>query len=179
MEPVSITIITYVSLKFIDQFIKEEGYGRLKKLFFPSTKYKNKLSQLIYESIDEYEKAYPIATNYNKFPFYHSQILFDYLNKYILFKNSDVDFDAIIETLKDNPNIIVPTEKELEVFYQIFTSKIKADKTLKTLFIDENFKSKIFDLSKDLERIEGKVDVITSKVQDLYFELMSFQTLKL
>jgi hypothetical protein len=172
MEPVSIIIITYVSLKFIDQFIAEEGYDRLKKFFFPSKKYKNRLIKLIYESIEEYEKINPISSENNKFPFYHSQILFDYLNKFILFKNSDVNFDTIIETLKDNPNIIVPTAKELEVFYQTFASKIKADKTLKTLFINENFKSKIFDLSELLVRIEGKVNVITSKVQDLHSELI-------
>src|SRR5438309_1463087 len=130
MEPVSITVLTYVSLKFVDQFIKEEGYGRLKKFFFPSTKYKNRLIQLICESIAEYEKVIPVASDNNKFPFYHSQIIFDNLNKFILFNNSDVEYNSIIETLKSNPNIIVPSTKEIEVFYQIFTSKINADKTL-------------------------------------------------
>ncbi|WP_133062754.1 hypothetical protein, partial [Flavobacterium covae] len=59
MEPVSITIIKYVSLKFVDQFLKEEGYGRLKKLFFPETKYKNQLVQIINQTIEEYRKSYP------------------------------------------------------------------------------------------------------------------------
>ena len=51
MEPISITIITYVSYKFIDQFIKEEGYGRLKKKLFPSKSYQNKLIKIIYDRI--------------------------------------------------------------------------------------------------------------------------------
>ena len=51
MDPVSITIITYVALKFVDQFLKEEGYGRLKKLIFPQTKYKDQLVKIIYYSI--------------------------------------------------------------------------------------------------------------------------------
>lgn len=34
MDPLSMTVIKYISLKFIDQFIKEEGYGRIKKCFF-------------------------------------------------------------------------------------------------------------------------------------------------
>ncbi|MDQ3682791.1 MAG: ATP-binding protein, partial [Bacteroidota bacterium] len=174
MEPISITIITYVSLKLVDQFIKDEGYGRLKKFFFPSEKYKNRLTQIIYESIEEFEKVHPIANDNYKFPFYHSQILFDELNKFILFSNSDVDYNTIIEALKNNPHIIVPNTKELEVFYEIFISKINTDNTLKSLFIDENFKAKIFDLSKDLKRIEGKVDVITSKVQDLHSEAVFY-----
>ena len=59
MEPISITIITYVSLKFIDQFLAEEGYGRIKRWFFPKKKYKDQLVSVIYDSIEEHEKHFP------------------------------------------------------------------------------------------------------------------------
>ena len=117
MEPVSITIITYVSLKFVDQFIKEEGYGRLKKFFFPTKKYQNRLVKIIYETVEEFEKKNPTETASNKFPFYHSQILFDELNKYILFNNSQTDYGSVIELLKTNSNILIPRTNELEAFY--------------------------------------------------------------
>ncbi|ACD91285.1 conserved hypothetical protein [Chlorobium limicola DSM 245] len=170
MEPVSITIITYVSLKFVDQFLKEEGYGRLKKFFFPAKKYQNRLVKIIYETVEEFEKIKTIETASNKFPFYNSQILFDELNKYILFNNSQTDYSSVIELLKTNTNILTPSTSELEAFYDIFTYKIKKDNYLKKLFIEENYKTKIFDLGESLIRIERKIDTISSTVQTLHSE---------
>jgi hypothetical protein len=170
MEPVSITIITYVSLKFVDQFIKEEGYGRLKKFFFPSKNYQSRLIQIIYETTKEFEKKKSIEITHNKFPFYHSQILFEELNKYILFNNSSPNYNTISKLLKTNKNILIPSTNDLEVFYEIFTLKIKKDNKLKKLFVEENYKTKIFDLSEGLNRIESKIDTISSTVQTLFSE---------
>lgn len=170
MEPVSITILTYVSLKFVDQFIKEEGYGRLKKAFFPSKSYQKRLIQIIYETIDEFESKKPIENTPKKFPFYHSQILFDELNMYILFKNLQPNYNYVIELLKTNSNIIIPSTIDLETFYEIFTLKIESDNKLKKLFIEENYKTKIFDLGEGINRIEIKVDTISSTVKTLRSE---------
>lgn len=165
MEPVSITIISYVSLKFVDQLINEEGYGRLRKLFFPTKKYQNRLVEIIYETIAEFENEIQIETASTKFPFYHSQVLFDELNKYILFNNSRTDYSSVIELLKTNSNILIPSTSELDKFYKIFTEKIKNDNKLKKLFIEENYKSKIFDLDENLKRIERKIDTLSYTVE--------------
>lgn len=172
MEPVSITIITYVALKFVDQFLKEEGYGRLKKLFFPETKYKNQLVLIINQTIEEYRKSYPNTRNDNKFHFFQSQILFEELNKYLLFKNQTLNYNIIIQKFNENPNIIIPTIEELNHFYTLFTSKIKENKKLKSLFIDENYKEKIYELSEDLKRIENKIDIVDSKVTSIQSALI-------
>ncbi len=174
MDPVSIAIITYVSLKFVDQFIKEEGYGRVKKFFFPSKKYKIRLIQIIYETIEEFESINTVESSGEKFPFYHSQLLFNELNKYILFNNSHTNHGSIIEILKTNSNIIAPSTKEIESFYQIFTLKINTDKMLRALFIEENFKAKIFDLGEVLLRIERKIDTLSSNVQDLHSDFIFY-----
>jgi len=173
MEPIStaiLTCITYVSLKFVDQFISEEGYGRFKKFFFPSERYQNRLIQIIYETINEFELVNPIETTCNKIPFYHSQLLFDELNKHILFRNIRPNYESIPEILKTNSNISIPSIHDIELFYEIFTSKIKKDKKLKKLFIKENYKDKIFDLGEDLQKIESKIDTMSSKFQTLYSE---------
>ncbi len=170
MEPISITIITYVALKFIDQFIKEEGYGRIKKFLFPTEKYKNRLSKLIYETINDFEAEKSRKKTFNKFPFYHSQIFFDELNKFILFKNSDFDYDSIIKVITTNSNIIIPTIDELNSFYKIFADKILNDKNLKKLFVEENYKSKIYELDTHLNRIEGKINKITDDISTLLSE---------
>lgn len=172
MEPVSITIATYVSLKFIDQFLKEEGYGRLKKFLFPEKKYKTKLISIIYKTIEEHEKFYPYQKSGTPFPFYHSQILFDDLNKFVLFESHPIDYENIIKKLEDNENIIIPSSKELESFYELFILNINASKTLKKLHFDENYKSKIFQLVEDLSRIETKLDSVVKKVTTIESSLL-------
>lgn len=170
MTPELIKIITYVSLNFVDQFLNEEGYGRIMKFFFPTKKYQNRLVEIISETVEEFEKINQIVTVSNKFPFYHSQILFDELNSYILFNNTQTDYSFIIELLKTNPNILIPNSSELEAFYGIFKNKINNDNNLKKLFIEENYKSKIIYLGESLNRIERKIDIISSTVQTLHSE---------
>ncbi|MGI9650948.1 AVAST type 2 anti-phage system protein Avs2 [Chryseobacterium sp. RLHN22] len=160
MEPVSITIISYVALKFIDQFLKEEGYGRFKKWFFPETKYKNQLTKVIYSTIEEYNSLYPDKIRGDKFPFFHSQVLFEELNKYLLFKEKQPKNNYLIEKFKENPRIKVPTTEELNSFYTLFSSKVKADKKLKSIFINENYKSKIHEIAESLNTIENKIDKV-------------------
>lgn len=173
MEPISLTIIlTYVSMKFIDQFIKEEGYGRLKRLLFPKKKYKDRLVQIIDETIKEFELSHDYNSTQGKFPFYHSQIIFEKLNKYLLFENQSIDYNELVQSFKRYPKIIIPNEEELNDFYSLFSAKIETDTQIKTLFIDENYKSKIYNLAENLSRIETKIDDISSKVNELHSELI-------
>lgn len=156
MEPISITIITYVSLKFIDQFLAEEGYGRIKRWFFPKKKYKDQLVSVIYDSIEEHEKHFPYDVKGSKFPFYHSQILFEELNKCILF-STQFSNEKIVGKLRENTNIIIPTTEELNGFYETFARRINENTKLKELFIDENYKSKIFDIYQSIKSLEEKL----------------------
>ncbi|SHE69164.1 hypothetical protein SAMN03080594_1011000 [Arenibacter palladensis] len=155
MEPVTLTIITYVSLKCVDQFIKEEGYGRFKKLLFPEKKYKNQLVKIIYETIEDFEQNHKYDSSNGMFPFYHSQIFFEHLTLYVLFKKGTLD--EIKDDFNKFPKIIQPTPKDLEDFYSLFTEKLNADTVLKKLFIDENYKNQIFDISKSIEEVTALV----------------------
>ncbi|MBB4804573.1 hypothetical protein HNP37_004670 [Flavobacterium nitrogenifigens] len=174
MEPLSITVLVYVSAKFVDQFITDEGYGRLRKFLFPVKSYQTKLVAIIYATINEFESGKSIDKNSDKIPFYHSQILFAELNKYTLFKNSPADYNAVISLFETNPNIIIPSTIEIISFYEIFTEKVKNDNQLKKLFIEENFKAKIFSLGEAVSRVERKIDTISSKVEAIYSQ-MSFE----
>ena len=118
-----VSIISCVALRIIDQFIQEEGYGWLKKLFFPKKTYKKRLAEIIYETINEFECSHSYDTSDNKFPFYHSEVLFTELNKYILFNNQKINIDEIKQSLSENSNIILPNEDELNSFYELFVSK--------------------------------------------------------
>ena len=157
MDPLTVTLIEYVSTKLLDQFIAQEGYGWLKRLFIPKKKYQTKLVEVIYKTIDEFEKINLIDNNVtDKFPFYHSQILFEEFNKYILFKKFET-ITTLKEKLKQNPNIIIPTDEEINEFYKIFIHKIEQDKELKKLFIKENYQEEIFNISNIIKRIYNRI----------------------
>jgi hypothetical protein len=120
------TVLTYVSLKFLDQFLKEEGYGRIKRWLYPKTKYCNQLAIVIYNTIAEYEKEFPIKSEGTKFPFYHSILLFEELNKHILFKTIYSNQQLLLK-FKENPNIIIPSSEELNNFYDRLVGNIISD----------------------------------------------------
>lgn len=164
MEPVSMAIsgaAYYVATKFVDQFISQEGYGWFRKMLFPKQRYVDRLYQLIQETATSFEVEYPIESD--KIPFYHSQPLFDVLNEYILFKELP-DKTELLNKFGDYPNILPPTQNQLERFYAILTLKINSCKTLKNLHIEETYKEKIFDISDELIQIKLVLRSIDEKL---------------
>lgn len=162
--PVLETVITYVALKFTDQFIKDEGYGRLKRFFFPAKKYKHRLSEVIYDTIKEFEKTHPYESTNGMFPFYHSQIFFEHLTMFVLFKKGTLD--EIKGDFNKFPKLIQPTKQDLEEFYSLFAKKTNNDKILRTTFIEENYKSQIFEITQTINEIK---EITTSVKADTSF----------
>ena len=99
----------------------------------------------------------------SKFPFYHSQILFEELNRHILF-STQYSSEKILRKLEGNTNIIIPTTEELTIFYETFARKINENKNLKELFIDENYKARIFDIYESIKSIEKKLTSIEGQL---------------
>jgi hypothetical protein len=164
MEPITtIAISTYIGTKMVDQFLADKGYGSIKRYFFPKQKYSTLLSSLIEESASEHEKLYPFIDSNDKFPFYHSQILFDQLNQYVLF-SSKLSLEDLHKTFKSNSNIVPPSQNELNAFYQRFIKKINASKELKKLFFDENYKNKIFEIGDSIYEIRLLLESIDKKL---------------
>ncbi|MDM1680770.1 ATP-binding protein [Myroides odoratimimus] len=170
MNPVLVSIVVYVSSRFIDQFLQEEGYGKIKAFFFPKKTYQRRLIKIIHETIDDFEKKELKKITFGKIYFYHSQVLFEELNKCILFNNLETDYNSLILLLKSNSNIIVPDISELKEFYDIFVNKMKNDKQLKKLFIEENYKIKIFQLAENINNLERKIDEQSLVIQEFRSE---------
>lgn len=160
MEPLTI-VVSYVAVKMVDQFVSQEGYGWLREVFFPKQKYVDKLSQLIIESISEYETQYPIIDDC--VPFYHSKPLFDALNDYVLYQKRP-SRERLLERFNKFPNITPPSHDELETFYQIFLPKINCCKELRKLHIDETYKEKIFDISDAIADLKLLVQSLDEKL---------------
>lgn len=160
------TAYLYVAQKFLDQFIKDEGYGRAKRFLFPKKKYSNRLTQVIHKTVDEYKKQVDSKFENGKIPFYHTQILFEKLSAHVLLKtNYSSD---IISIFDKNQNIQKPSKEELNVFFTLFANNIKNDKELKKLYLEENYQNEIFKISNTLNKIEDKLDpFITNTSEDL------------
>jgi DNA-binding XRE family transcriptional regulator len=164
MEPVTITVggvAYYVATKFVDQFITQEGYGSLRKLVFPKQRYVDRLYQLIEETASEFETEYPKDTD--KIPFYQSQPLFDVLNEYVLFSELP-DKSELVDKFNEYPNVLPPTQQQLERFYAILTLKINECKKLKKLHFEETYKEKIFDISDEILQIKLILQSLDNKL---------------
>ncbi len=163
MEPITLSaIISFVATQLLSQFIKDQGYGRIKRFIFPKKKYITRLIALIYETTDEFEKDHPYDKNSNKFPFYHSQVIFDRLLKHILFKK--LDSNALINEFQKYPSILIPTETELEDFFALFVKKVNNDSTLSKLHLEEHFKQEIFEISTNLHKLINTINQIKNDV---------------
>ncbi|MDE5424584.1 AVAST type 2 anti-phage system protein Avs2 [Raoultella ornithinolytica] len=161
MEPISITVATYVATKLIDQFISQEGYGWIKKALFPTEKYVDRLYQLIEQTAIEFEKTYPVESG--EIPFYHSKPLFEILNEHILFKEFP-DKEILLDKFNEYPSITPPTQQQLNLFYGMLSLKINNCSTLKKLHIEETYKEKIFDINEELIQIRLVLRSIDEKL---------------
>lgn len=79
--------------------------------------------------------------------------MFETLNEHILFKELP-DKDYLLQKFSEYPNVIPPTQEQLETFYKIFLLKINNCKELKKLHIEETYKDKIFDVSNEIIQIK-------------------------
>ena len=146
-------------LGYLFDKLKEKGYEILEDFFFPKKTYIGRLHKIIINTIQEFEKKYTIRENKNEsFPFYQSRILYDKLIKYKLFKTNEVDFDKLLEEFKKNTNIIEPTKEQIDSFYNLFYRNIEKDIELEKLFIEENYKDKIFENSNKADAIYNKLN---------------------
>jgi hypothetical protein len=150
MEPISIVVGMYIANNFLDQFIAQEGYSFLRKLFFRKISYADKLYQIFESTALEYEKKYPADTTDGKIPFYHSAPLFELLNQEIVF-SATPSLEELTSNFENLPNVIPPTQDELKCFYDTLIENINACEALKTLHIEENYKENHYCPVKDEE----------------------------
>ena len=167
IEPVVLGIVkSYAAKKFLDYTTKS-----LWSKIFPSDTYKVSLIKVISDTIKEFEKLHPYDVGNNKFPFYHSQILFENLTSYILF--NDRNIKSIQSDFAVNNNIIIPSEIELKNFYDLFYENIKKSKDLNLKFIDENYKNQIFLIGENIAKISVDVTSIEKNVALIQEEISS------
>jgi hypothetical protein len=166
---VSLAISSAVSFlvgQIID-FTAQKGIEKIVTKVFPKDGYANELTRIIYKTIEEFETKYPTIKDGNKFPFYHSQILLEHYSMYVLFNEEKQPKEVLKNELKTNPNIIEPSNEQLESFFELFKTNANNNEYLKKLFVEENYKARIFDISKNLQLIEKKIDSVLDSLKKL------------
>ena len=162
--------LTDTLFDFSVQKLLDKGISKV----FPKDSYKKELISIIYKTIEEFEKKNPDIKDGNKFPFYHSQILLEHYSMYVLFNEEKHSKTDLQKELKTNPNIIEPNNEQLESFYELFKTNAKSNEYLKKLFVEENYKARIFDISTNLQKIDEKID----NIQDALGKLSKIEVLK-
>lgn len=166
---VSLAISSAVSF-LVDQiidFTAQKGIEKIVQKVFPKDSYANELTRIIYKTIEEFENKYPAIKDGNKFPFYHSQILLEHYSMYVLFNEEKQPKEVLKNELKTNPNIIEPSNEQLESFYELFKTNANSNEYLKKLFVEDNYKERIFDISKNLQVIDKKLDSVLDSLKKL------------
>ena len=165
------TMTSTVAIELIKYTIKKEGYSCIRQLFFPKKKYASRLLRITTDTTREFgEKCLIIEDINGRIPFYHSEILYKKLLEHKLFETKKVDFDELLDEFKRIPNIIEPTKEQIISFYNLFYSNLEKDKELKKLFIEENYKDKIFENSDKLDAISKELNISSS---NLNFKILS------
>ena len=176
IETISVGVVAlYVGDKILAQIIKEEIWSkRLYYFIFPPTTYKSRLVNIIEETIKEFEMSHPYDNSNGMYPFYQSEIFSEHLSLFILFKQGTLD--SIKGDFTKFPKIILPTQQDLEEFYSLFFKKVNADEILKSKFIEENYKSQIYEVSITIEEVKKVVYSIkedTSATRNLIEEFVT------
>jgi len=167
MEPTTIitkTFIKNVLAKWAITQSLNKGITAVKNLL--NSDFEQKLVSVIAKTLEEYDKKFPIADGVGQYAFYKSNILFEKLSEHILF-DKKLDETVIQEALESNPKILKPTEEQLTTFYGIFYKHINADEKLEQLYLEENYKKRIFIADQRLQSIEGKIDNMNDIVKQL------------
>ncbi|GEM_PF-1398072 len=130
--------------------------------------YSGRLTKIINLTIDDYKKQHSKSDQGVSFEFYDSQLFVDSILKFSLFdKSSDFNPEQIKTELFRNPEIIIPSNDDINSFLTILYKHIDSDEKLKILFFLENYQEEIFrtankiaDTIDILKKMDGKLDEI-------------------
>lgn len=171
----TVAVCVYVADKFIAQFLKEEGYSRIRSFLFPKSTYTHELQNILLEVIEEFNKKKPYDKSLNKIRFYEDSDVFDKLIQGVFLKKYDVS----AELLDGKEHIFVPTNEEIEIFCQELSNKVNGNKKLrkiKKLFIEEEYKSEIFKISNDIDKLRTENRDIKTNIEQVLRTTTNLQT---
>lgn len=136
-------------------------------------KYQAALYDVIQNSLTDYESKYPIKES-SKTPFYKSKLVLEELMKIRLSPSTGDKYD-LVQAVKQDSRILIPTDEDIKNFMEILESHIKSDKDIKELNTKYNYKEEIFTISKNVVLNSEKVDDVLNEMKNMSKELASLK----
>lgn len=153
METVIIKIVS-----FFGKFAAKKGLNNLSKKL-SEEHYSTELQKVILDTINDYHNAYPNTNHANKIHFYESQIFFDYYLEF-RFADKDINILELKPQLDIDSRIINVSTEELTFFTESFRTNIDKAPQVRRLFVEENYKEKIFEVANTLNQVKASIDQI-------------------
>jgi hypothetical protein len=117
-------------------------------------KAKNAFRRIVLNTLTEFSKRYPIQKKDDKLPFYAGNLFFDAIPQIFSPFSNQLNEDKIIEITQTNPKLIAPSKEEARLFLEILRKSLDNDLEFKNLYVEEFYKTEIFNLSVQLEDIK-------------------------
>ncbi len=127
------------------------------------TTYKQQLQKVINQTVDAYQKQFPLLPDDRKLYFFASEKANDFLIRFVLFGES-LSIHDFRRHLAEDPRILPPNQEQLNRFFELFHQFINESKELKEHFIKENYKVKIFEISESTKAIHQKIEDSTTQI---------------
>lgn len=126
--------------------------------------YKSRLQIAINKTVEAYERQFPISSNDNRLHFFHSGKATGFLACYVLF-DEQLSLDDFKKYLEEDSRILPPNQEQLVKFFELFHQFVKEDEDgLKGLFIEENYKEKIFEVSESVKAVYQKIEESANQI---------------
>jgi len=151
------TIVDYAQSHLTDYFF---GKAADRALSAFERKQIDELRVAIGDSLVEFESRFPIAAVDRRFPFYHSQRVINELLSFRVMRKEQYDVRQLLNALETEPNVIPPTQEQLQAFWDIFIDKVEGSEALKQLEINESYKDEVFHISRKLTEIQSQIENI-------------------
>jgi hypothetical protein len=142
-------------VKFLDASFETAtgGFWGVAKDKF-KVKAKNAFRRIVLNTLADFAEKYPMPKEGNKLPFYAGNLFFDAIPQIFSPFSNQLNEYRIIEIIKTNPKLIVPSKEEAKLFLEILRKNLDIDEEFKSLYVEEFYKIEIFKLSPQLEEIK-------------------------
>jgi hypothetical protein len=122
------------------------------------------LENVVYATIDDFDKLFPIPEEAEKIPFYKSDLLIQTLLSIKFIGRDKIDAAEIKSILSANSNIIPPSQTAIFRFLDLFENKCKENPKLRQNQFNNNYKEAIFAVLEIVDSINSTFNRVLSEM---------------
>ena len=165
-------IITAWVLEKVIGYTLNYAHSEFKKWNNPEiSEFQKELTLVIYSTTEDYKQKYPHEDEGGKYSFIKSSAVLEALLKSSFIEKTSEG--SLANVINQEPNVYPPSTDQLKYFIHRLEENISGSKGLKHLYIQENFKDEIYNISNKLNSFHEKMENVTNSLKDLPNELIA------